>query len=194
MSRRDPAEAVSAPSRAGRRREAVLDSVLATFARFGYQKTSLSEVARAAGVSRPTLYSWFEAKDELFRAAVEQSLSRDLAACERALSDSSRRLDRRVLDAFDHWAGRYVGPMTREIPVLIEASPELLGPVATAAPGRFERLLAGAVAEALDAKRARAVTQTLISTSIGIKHQTDSREEYRRRMTVAIDLILQVAS
>ncbi|MGW5822670.1 TetR family transcriptional regulator, partial [Streptomyces noursei] len=35
------------------RRTAVLDSAMVTFARFGYRKTSMEEVARAARISRP---------------------------------------------------------------------------------------------------------------------------------------------
>ncbi|MFD6726563.1 helix-turn-helix domain-containing protein, partial [Streptomyces sp. NPDC060131] len=38
------------------RRTMVLESAMATFARFGYRKTSMEEVARAAHISRPGLY------------------------------------------------------------------------------------------------------------------------------------------
>ncbi|MZD09631.1 TetR family transcriptional regulator, partial [Streptomyces sp. SID5785] len=51
------------------RRSLVLDSAMATFARFGYRKTSMEEVARAARISRPGLYFLFSSKEALFRAA-----------------------------------------------------------------------------------------------------------------------------
>jgi len=57
------------------RRDAVLASALVTFARFGYRKTSMEEVARAAHISRPGLYFLFSSKELLFRAAVTRSLN-----------------------------------------------------------------------------------------------------------------------
>jgi hypothetical protein len=41
-----------------------------------------------------------------------------------------------------------------------------------------------------DGKSAAAVTQTLISASIGIKHQVDDRVSYRTRIAMAIDLLI----
>ncbi|NED87373.1 helix-turn-helix transcriptional regulator, partial [Streptomyces sp. SID11233] len=78
----------------------MLDAAMATFARFGYRKTSMAEVARAADISRPGLYFLFSSKELLFRAAVEQLLERDLAAVERVLSDTRHPLPARLADAF----------------------------------------------------------------------------------------------
>lgn len=163
---------------------------MSTFARYGYAKTSMTDVAREAGISRPGLYAWFSSKEEVFRAAAEQSVARDLAAAAEALVDPTRPLPDRVLAALELWAGRYVGPVSREVPALIEAHPELLGPVATAAPAKFQRLLRTAVGEVADGARARAVTQTLVSASIGVKHQARSPADYRRRMRVTVGLLL----
>jgi AcrR family transcriptional regulator len=46
-------------------RERILDATLEVLARSGPRKLSLSEVAAAAGVSRPTLYRWFPSKKAL---------------------------------------------------------------------------------------------------------------------------------
>src|ERR1043165_8904567 len=102
------------------RRTQVLDSAMATFARFGYRKTSMDEVARAAHISRPGLYFLFSSKETLFRAAVTQTLERDIGACEDVLADTDRPLADRLVDAFDRWAGRYVGPMARDVTAVIE--------------------------------------------------------------------------
>jgi AcrR family transcriptional regulator len=48
--------------------ERILDATLAVLARYGLRKLSLSEVAAAAGVSRPTLYRWFPSKGALLEA------------------------------------------------------------------------------------------------------------------------------
>src|SRR3954452_2071051 len=93
------------------RRDAVLESALLTFARHGYRKTSMEEVARTARISRPGLYFLFASKQDLFRAAVTRALERDLTAVEEILADTGEPLRARLIGAFDRWAGRYVGPM-----------------------------------------------------------------------------------
>ena len=49
-------------------RERILDATLEVLARSGPRKLSLSAVAAAAGVSRPTLYRWFPSKKKLLDA------------------------------------------------------------------------------------------------------------------------------
>ncbi len=172
------------------RRSAVLESALKTFARYGYRKTSMDQVATDAGISRPGLYFLFDSKESLFRAAVEQALQRDLAGVERALARTDRSLRANVVDAFDHWAGRYVGPSTRDVAGVIDENPTLLGPVAVAAPTRFAGLVTAALARTTARARAVRTAETLISTSIGIKHQVNDRREYLRRLRAAVALLV----
>ena len=46
----------------------ILDATLAVLGRAGPRRLSLSDVASAAGVSRPTLYRWFPSKEALLEA------------------------------------------------------------------------------------------------------------------------------
>jgi AcrR family transcriptional regulator len=176
------------------RRVAVLGSALVTFARFGYRKTSMDEVARAAHISRPGLYFLFASKEELFRAAVSEALKDDVAEVERILGESSLPIRDRLLDSFDRWSGRYIGPVAKDIAGVIENNPDLLGDIVELWPQRFADLITNAIAaEATktDQKTAIALAQTLISTAIGIKYQVDNRETYRERLEVAVDLLLR---
>ncbi len=175
------------------RRTAVLDSALTTFARFGYRKTSMEEVARAAHISRPGLYFLFASKEDLFRAAVLRALEVDVAAVERILGESDRSINDRLLDSFDHWAGRYIGPMTRDVSAVIEDNPELLGDIVESFPQRFANLISNALvaqAKTLGLRCPTELAQTMISTAIGIKYQVKNRDEYLERLAVAIDLLL----
>jgi AcrR family transcriptional regulator len=165
------------------RRERVLAIALATFARYGYKKTSMEDIARAADISRPGLYFLFAAKQQLFRAAVTQALEGDVAAAERSLTDRQRPLRDRLIEAFDFWTGRYVGSMAAEVAVLMETNPELLGGLVTEYPRRFREMVTAAVED-------EDVARTLISIARGIKHEVASREEYNARMTVGVDLLL----
>ncbi|HEY5224739.1 MAG TPA: TetR/AcrR family transcriptional regulator [Microbacteriaceae bacterium] len=172
------------------RRDTVLESALGTFARYGYRKTSMEEVARAAQISRPGLYFLFSSKETLFRAAVERTLQRDIEAVASALAETERPFRDRLLAAFDHWAGRYAGPLTRDVMVVIDDNPELLGTIVQTMPQRFEELIIEAIEATANTEAARRMSQTLISTSIGVKHQVGERREYRDRMAVAIALVV----
>jgi AcrR family transcriptional regulator len=174
----------------GGRRGLVLAAALDTFARYGYQKTSMEDVARAAAISRPGLYLLFGSKQELFRAAVTQALDRSLAAVSEVLADTTRPLRDRLLDAFDRWTGRYIGAMSREVNSIADEYADMLGPAVAEYPTRFAGLLSAALAQSRDtAARSAPVAQTLISTSIGIKHQVTTREAFLERLSTAIDLI-----
>ncbi|GAB3430484.1 TetR/AcrR family transcriptional regulator [Actinophytocola sediminis] len=170
------------------RRDAVLESALRTFTRYGYRRTSMEEVARTARISRPGLYFLFESKEALFRAAVTRALELDLAAAERLLAEDGRPLRERLVGAFDLWAGRYVGPLSRDVPGLIEQHPDLLGAIVDTSPTRFAELVVGALARG-PAPAAR-VAETLISVSVGLKHQVRTRVEYLERLTVAVELLV----
>jgi AcrR family transcriptional regulator len=175
------------------RRVAVMESALVTFARFGYRKTSMEEVARAARISRPGLYFLFASKEDLFRAAVSQALEDDVAEVQRILESDGPFRDR-LLDSFDRWAGRYVGPLARDVATVIDDNPDLLGDIVVSMPQRFANLLTNAIAAKTampDRETAVALAQTMISVAVGIKHQVDDREAYRRRLAVAIDLLLR---
>ena len=63
-----------------RTREAVLDAAERLFAERGYEETSLSDVGRAAGVSRGTPGYLFGSKERLYRAVLTRCLERVRAA------------------------------------------------------------------------------------------------------------------
>ncbi|WP_405403781.1 TetR/AcrR family transcriptional regulator [Streptomyces sp. NBC_01104] len=133
----------------------------------------------------------FSSKETLFRAAVTQALERDITAVEHVLADPSRPLPERLVEAFDQWAGRYIGPLTRDVAVVIEDNPDLLGELAESTQRRFEELITEAIAVESQQDAAPLVAQTMISASIGLKHQAASREFYLERLSVAIDLLVR---
>jgi hypothetical protein len=74
-----------------------------------------------------------------------------------------------------------------------EGGRRLLGPIVAEYPRRFAALLNAALAESPNAPmvdRSPAVAQTLISTSIGIKHEVTTREAFLDRLATAIDVIV----
>ncbi len=50
------------------KREIIISSALDLFRHYGYRRTSMEDIARAAAVAKGTLYLYFKSKDELFEA------------------------------------------------------------------------------------------------------------------------------
>ncbi len=65
----------------------VLDAALRVFARYGYRRTSMADVAEEAGMSRPALYQWFANKGALFQALAKGIKDDALANAEAAWTD-----------------------------------------------------------------------------------------------------------
>ncbi|GAA4351187.1 hypothetical protein GCM10023185_09650 [Hymenobacter saemangeumensis] len=70
------------------RRLQILSAASACFARFGYAKTTLEDIGRAAQLNKASLYYYFPGKDELFIAVVLQ----ESAAFMEALAEQVRHL------------------------------------------------------------------------------------------------------
>jgi AcrR family transcriptional regulator len=53
--------------------EQILQGAMQEFLQHGYTATSMARIAATAGVSKETLYSYFESKEKLFAAIVERT-------------------------------------------------------------------------------------------------------------------------
>ncbi|HMO75621.1 MAG TPA: helix-turn-helix domain-containing protein [Sphingopyxis sp.] len=72
------------------------------FIRYGFARTTMGDIARAAEMSRPALYLLFPGKEELFEAAVEHLNRIRLAEIRGALA-RTRGLPDRLFTACDLW-------------------------------------------------------------------------------------------
>ena len=59
-------------------RETILTTSQKLFARFGFNKTTVDEIARATHIAKSTLYHHFPSKEEIFRGVIKRE-SQDLA-------------------------------------------------------------------------------------------------------------------
>ena len=174
------------------RQLAVLDAAVGVFARYGFRKASMEEVARAAGVSRQGLYLQFANKEELFRRALEHCLNTQLTDALMALARVDDGLESRLIAACDAWSGRFVGTLGVDASDLMCASTSLAGATLTQYESQFESALAHAIADSplggyceesdLCPKE---LARTLHATARGLKHCCASREEFVKGMTVA---------
>jgi AcrR family transcriptional regulator len=171
----------------------MLDAAVAVFARFGYRKTSMDDVARAAGVSRQGLYLSFANKEELFRRAVEHSLSAQLASAVAALSRAEAGLESRIIAACKEWSGRFVGSHGADAADLMCASTSLAGAILAEYEWQFEAALANAIGAAPVAARCAAaglnvsdLARALHATARGLKQTCKTQEEFLTAMTAAV--------
>ncbi|WP_438005138.1 TetR/AcrR family transcriptional regulator [Sorangium sp. So ce321] len=174
------------------RRRRLMDAAMTVFLRFGFRKTSMDEVARAANVSRQGLYLHFATKEELFRASVAYFLDTALAAAAAALADAERPLEERLVATFDTWVGRFVGALGSDASDLAAATKELVGPMVDEHEGQFieavEEALraAGLVAAYAPAGvTGRQLADTLYASARGLKYAAATREAFVEGMSVA---------
>src|SRR6516164_275198 len=52
------------------KRRQIMDGARQVFLSAGFDGASMNDIARAAGVSKGTLYAYFDSKDDLFRAII----------------------------------------------------------------------------------------------------------------------------
>jgi AcrR family transcriptional regulator len=64
------------PDKAADRRRQVLDAAAACFGRSGFHGASMSEISKAAGMSAGHIYNYFDGKDAIIAAFVEDNVAR----------------------------------------------------------------------------------------------------------------------
>ena len=185
-------EKISSLDVAEPKQEAILEAAVGVFARYGFRKTSMDEVARAAGVSRQGLYLLFADKEELFRKAISYKLSRQLSAAIIELSDPLAPLESRLISACDEWGGRSVGLFAGDAADLMCAGTTLAGATVAHYESEFEHALTQALVESPLANfcakvgvQPSDVARTLLATVRGLKHSCKSRQEFVQQMTAA---------
>jgi AcrR family transcriptional regulator len=85
----------------------ILDAALACFAQKGFAATRLDDIAAKAGITKGTIYLYFDSKQALFEALARQSIGQQLDAVKAqlaAFTGSSSDLLRLVLTTMGHFA------------------------------------------------------------------------------------------
>jgi AcrR family transcriptional regulator len=68
------------------KRARILDGAMSVFLAYGYQRTTMDDIARAAEMSRPALYLSFRNKTDIYRAIAADIMDQSVASAERALA------------------------------------------------------------------------------------------------------------
>jgi len=82
------------------KRMRILEGALKVFLAYGYTRTTMDDIARAADVSRPALYLLFKNKTDIYRAIGSCLLARSVAEARNALEEEGP-FGPRVMEALD---------------------------------------------------------------------------------------------
>jgi len=172
----------------------VLEAALAVFARHGFSKTSMEDIAKAAGISRQGIYLHFKNKDEIFSASIQKSLDDGLQAANKVFDDDRLTLEAKLLKALDEWFGRHVGLFHPEASDLVAQCERILGDAVGKSSSSFQKrlekvILASSAKKTKGAdKRAATMVDMLCACGLTWKHSLSSRQEFLERMRDAIHL------
>ena len=173
--------------------QALLDGAMQQFARHGFAKTSMSDIARASGVSRTSLYNHFQTKEEVFKALSERindQVYRDVVAAWR----SAKPWPERLLDIVNARVG-WVYALLHSCEFgreLINEKNRICGGQVLAANDRFAALVRDLLAEAPGAGAdAAALAEVLIQSVNGILEQADAQADAETRVGLMVRVFCQ---
>jgi TetR/AcrR family transcriptional regulator len=178
----------------GSRLDQVTTAALAVFGRYGYQRTSMDLIAKAAGISRPALYQHFSGKDEVFRAAGERIAGELISAAESAAATdapAAERLYQALAVKLDFAAGSldpgFRGDLIAEATARL---PDLQASMRERHAAVIEKILGSATDLDLaeTAIPARDIAVVLLDALTGIAQQDEPAGELRRRLRQLVNL------
>lgn len=185
----------SESERAPSRIEEIADAAVPVFLRFGLRKTSMDDLAEAAGLSRQGLYLHFKNKQELFHASLQRVVEQTRAAVARELARADLPTRERLLGAFTAVHGPAATATSEAVNELLAAA----STVGEALVRDLERFVIDSVAAVLRAEGtpertpgicAEDLACQLLAVAAGVKHLTIPPEDRARHMRVAITLVL----
>jgi AcrR family transcriptional regulator len=183
-------------------REAILMAATATFLRYGFKKTSMDDVAQAAGVSRQGLYLYFATKDLLFREALQYLVSHMISTARSVAEDGNLSLRDRLLGVFEAVHGSAFQSASPEHAFeLLQSAQSVDGALLVQLDRDLMEIVAALLAEAGAADRweeagvtLAELSEQLLMSAKGIKASVDTLTAYRERMLTAIRIVMHSCS
>lgn len=119
------------------RRDDIALMALGIFLEKGYAGTSLSAVAQAAGIRKPSLYHHFASKEELFLAALQADVAAPLARVHALLDEEAGTPHERFREALGLFHDAMVGSAIGRLAAVISETSRTVPAVAAGFHARF---------------------------------------------------------
>lgn len=124
---------------ANARVDQIADAALRLFARYGYKRSSMDDIAREAGLAKATLYLHFKGKDDVFRAMLDLLGRRVEARCREVVATKGAFAQRLAALLQAHHGQAYASFGTGEHLVELKA---VMNTIATRELQAFEQIFA----------------------------------------------------
>ena len=176
--------------------EKVLVAARDVFVRYGFKRTTMSDLADAAHMSRPALYLIFSSKEEVFRSLVTQVFNELLSEIREGLSRRETVTDKLTF-AFEVWC---VGPfeMTHVSPDakdILESGYEFASEITLHAFSDFEEIVADILRPVVSTQTKEMISveqlaHILTTASQGFKESASSTVQLRQMLKGLIIIVL----
>ena len=171
-----------------KKRERILEAAQSCFFNYGFKRTSMEDIAKKVGISRPALYLHFQNKKAIFRALAEHLHQETLKQAEIALKGEGNVFER-ILQAFKHRSVELFALVCDSThgEELIDINGQVATDIFLAAEQKFGMMLTQALHQAenngeiklqnleLNAKQA---AELLINSAHGLKQASNNSEDY----------------
>ena len=180
------------------RLDQILDAAYASFTRHGVKRTTMDDIASAAGMSRPAVYQYVRGKDDAFRRLAQRLFDGALEQTRRDVEGDApvaERLHRVLSTKLELTLRLYAdSPHAGE---LLDAGARLSGDIVEAFTTGLRDLAASTVADAgrrgevaLDERAPADVADIALALTRGLEMGSGEPRDLRRQLRLGVDLLL----
>lgn len=182
------------------KKEAVFDAAAGVFAQYGFRRTTMNDIAQAAGMSRPALYLMFANKENLFCELTDHRLNQAIDQSIAALSEEGE-ISLRVIQALLLFEKVYYEPVSNSPhgAELMDINLSLAGENMTKG---FARLVTGFTKTLREAEKLnqvsfrdsplspKAFVELLFTAIGGVKKKASSTADFRKKTEQVASIFL----
>ncbi len=177
------------------KQQAILASALEAFAIYGFRKTSMDDIAKGAGMSRPAVYLHYKNKEAIVRSLTQAHYAEKIDNVARALSADgsvSERLAHAVEAQMKGLAAILTSPHGRE---MLDTSKSTAADILAEGEDKMTALYADWLRREDDAGRVflpngpDETAKTITATLMGVKMTASGAEEFEQRISQLAELL-----
>ena len=169
----------------------IAEATMVVISKYGLQKTTMSDIAKEAGLSRQTLYNVFQTKDDVLRAAVSHYMARDLEEIQ-GLWQEQKDLDEKLDTFFEIGPLRWYDQIQKmpHATELLESSYNSLGPALNEAYVHWIAALEQLLCEHMGKEDAGNVADLVFVSAQNAKYRAKDRDQLLNRLALLRNMVV----
>jgi AcrR family transcriptional regulator len=186
-------QAMNSKAKEDPKRALIMESAMAVVLRYGYQRMTMDDIAKEAGISRPALYLVFKNKAEIYRAIAGGVMGQALVKSETALVGDGTLEERLysgiaagILDPMEHLLASAHGAE------LLDMKHSMAREMVHEWRVKQSALLAGAIGKS-GSLTAQQLVDILLDGVEGLKQRTMDMDEIRAGVRTLVQLVAHAA-